>query len=176
MKKSILLIIALLSALAVTMSACGGEADDTMEEDEYNEGDSQSVGTELDYSDISGAIFSAVTFTDELAEISDTVARTLYIPDAGGDGEIHAYCGTGALSEELVIINASTVSWEDIFAHLTETFTAYRDKQIGIFEKYNADEVVKLKNAVIAVAGDYFIYCVSPDADAVENAISGLTK
>ena len=156
MKKFITLTLAVLMLLSFT--ACG--------KDDGEDTDTAPV-VDATAEEIANAILSKVTFTDELSEIDAEVASLLYSVEDGV--KVIAYCGSGALAEELVIV-------EDTKASVKTAFEAYRDKQIGIFEKYNMEEVEKLENAYIEVFGDYTVYCVSPDTDDVKSALSSLTK
>lgn len=159
MKKSFIFLLSAVVLLSImfSLTACGG--------------DSTESGTEtkapVTKDAISTAVFGAVTFTDELAEIEADVASLLY-PCEDAE-EIYAYCGSGALAEELVIVKSDDKS-------LITAFEAYRDKQIGIFEKYNMNEVAKLNDSFIGQVGDYIVYCVSPDSGAVSTALSSLTN
>ncbi len=156
MKKLLAILIALASILS--LAACGGDGG----EDTETEAVIDATGDE-----IAAAILGKVSFTEELAAISAEVAALTYSVEDGI--KVIAYCGSGALAEELVII-------EDTKASVKASLEAYRDKQIGIFEDYNAAEVAKLEAAYIEVVGNYTVYCVSPNASNVKDAVSSLTK
>ncbi len=156
MKKLLALTFALIMILSLV--SCGGGKDDETE---------TTPVIDATADEIASAILSKVKFTDDLAAIDSEVAAAVY---SIADGvKVIAYCGSGALAEELVIV-------EDTKATVKTSFETYRDKQIGIFEKYNMDEVAKLNAAYIEVFGDYTVYCVSPDTSAVKEALSSLTK
>lgn len=121
---------------------------------------------------IAEAVFGAVRFTDELEALDGDVALAVYSLDGMVDADdMFAYAGTGALAEELVIVRS-----DDNADEIINTLKEYRDKLKGVFESYNAGEVVKLNDAVIMKIGGYVVYCVSPDSDAVENELLLLTK
>ncbi len=165
MKKLIALLLML--ALVLSFAACGGDENgkDTDEREETEEEtETEKPVTE---SDIKDAVFGAVTFTDELAPIEADIASLLY--PCSDPEKIYAYCGSGALAEELVIVKTSDAS-------LIDEFKAYRDKQIDVFEEYNMNEVEKLNECYIGFVGRFLVYCVSPDAEAVNEALSSLTK
>lgn len=144
--------------MIVSFSACGDDND--------NGGDSVAV-VDATADEIASAIISKVSFTDTLSAIDSEVAEKLFSVDEGV--KITAYCGSGALAEEIVIVESTKPA-------VKEMFEKYRDKQIGIFEKYNTEEVAKLEKAYIEVFGDYTVYCVSPSTDNVKSALSSLTK
>lgn len=164
MKKFIALL--LMFALILSFAACGGDNDNDTDNINGDEEESE-TSKPVTETDIANAVFGAVTFTDELAPIEADIASLLY--PCSDPEKIYAYCGSGALAEELVIVKTSDAS-------LVDEFKAYRDKQIGIFESYNIDEVEKLNECYIGFIGRFLVYCVSPDADAVNDALSSLTK
>lgn len=156
MKKFITLILALL--MLISLASCG--------KDDGEETDTAAL-VDATAEEIANAILSGVKFTDTLSAIDSEVAAQLYSVEDGV--KVIAYCGSGALAEELVIAESTK-------ADAKTTFEAYRDKQIGIFEKYNMEEVAKLEGAYIEVFGDYTVYCVSPEVEDVKSALSSLTK
>ncbi len=156
MKKITAFILA--SVMLLSLVACGGGKDEETE---------TAAVIDATADEIANVILSGVKFTDTLSAVDSEVASKIY---SAPDGvKVLAYCGSGALSEEIVIIESTK---SDIKTSLEK----YRDKQIGIFEKYNMDEVTKLEKAYIEIVGDYTVYCVSPSTDSVKDAISSLTK
>lgn len=157
MKKILSLMLAMLMLISFSACESDGNGDDS---------DSDAV-VDATADEIASAIISKVSFTDTLSAVDSEVAEKLFSVDEGV--KITAYCGSGALAEEIVIIESTKPA-------VKEMFEAYREKQIGIFEKYNTDEVAKLEKAYIEVFGNYTVYCVSPSTDNVKSALSSLTK
>lgn len=155
MKKIISLVLAIF--MLFSLSACGNKNDDI---------DASEV-IDATAEEIAEAILSKVSFSVELTELDADVAATLFsIED---DTKVIAYYSTSELAEEIVII-------ESVKSDVKSTLEAYRDKQLGIFEKYSEKEAEKIKNAYFEVLGKCTVYCVSKSADDVKTAISSLTK
>lgn len=163
MKKLSLTIISslVLMSLLLTLFACGGNAKD----DVNDSGSETSVAVTVD--DIRSAVSDATKFSEKLTQIDADIASLIY--PCEDPEEIYAYCGSAEIAEALVIVKSSS-------GDIVDGFEAYRDKQIGIFEKYDEDEVKKLTEAFIGKVGDYVVYCVSPDGGAVHAALSALTN
>jgi len=167
MKSKLYRLLCLCAVLAgvLLISSCAGSGtnDGTKEE--------TTAKKELTFSAIADAVNGAVTFEEALEEIEADVADMLY-----GCGEytsdVRAYCcGSGALAEELVIFKAKS---SEAAGNIIETMKGYRDMSLNRFTTYNPPEVPKLRDAVIIKAGDFVVYCVSPDAPAVLSALEKL--
>ncbi len=176
----IILTATLLLTISLFFASCGendvdtdgGETVGDNNNDNNNDNNDNGNGSEetrapATADDIKNAIFSAVTFSEELELIDGEIAALIY-PCEDAE-EIYAYCNSGAIAEEVVIVKSDD-------RDLLDSFDAYRNGQIEIFESYNAEEVSKLGKAYIGVIDDYIVYCVSPDPAAVSDALSALTN
>lgn len=110
-------------------------------------------------------LIAKAPFDDELVRLNDLAARaTWQIKDAA----IIAYAGSGATSEEIVIVDAAdAAAAKDALTLLTN----YRNTRRELFAGYNVSQVPRLESAVLMTADHYAIYCVSADAAAAQQVI-----
>lgn len=128
---------------------------------------------QIDIDELAAKIMETGAFTDDLAKIDSEMIKDDYGFTNEEIKEIVSYQGSGATSEEIVILQVNDKSnlnsvKEKINTRLTERREA--------FESYLPEEVFKIDNNILEVKGNYIIMCISNDSNKVNEAINNYIK
>ena len=128
---------------------------------------------QIDIDELAAKIMETGAFTDDLAKIDSEMIKDDYGFTNEEIKEIVSYQGSGATSEEIVILQVNDKSnlnsvKEKINTRLTERREA--------FESYLPEEVFKINNNILEVKGNYIIMCISNDSNKVNEAINNYIK
>ena len=128
---------------------------------------------QIDINELATKIMETGAFTDDLAKIDSEMIKDDYGFTNKEIKEIVSYQGSGATSEEIVILQVNDKSnlnsvKEKINTRLTERKEA--------FESYLPEEVFKIDNNILEVKGNYIIMCISNDSNKVNEAINNYIK
>ena len=122
----------------------------------------------VDMQKLAEALINAQIFEDDLSEIDrDSVIKKYNFSDENIKN-INSYVGTGATSEEILIIELS--EQKDINRMKKIIETKIEERKID-FENYLPKEVYKLENYNLEIRGNYIILCVSNDYDKAKEII-----
>ena len=152
MKKLLSLTLAL--ALALGLTACGGEKDKTV----WDTGDVQ-------------ALLDSGAFSEELEELDKDTAFILYrLADYGLDRLSGAvvFRSAGATCEELAYL---VLDSEDSAKAAKGALEDYVQSQIDENVDYRPAEIPKLENAYIDQRGETLLLVVASDIDAAKKAV-----
>lgn len=118
-------------------------------------------------------IAKSSAFEDQLEKVDFEMTMQDYNFSTDEVVQLVSYQGSGASSEEIVILqvkeksNINSVK-DKINARLTERKEA--------FESYLPEEVGKIDNAILRVEGNYIILCIAKDTNTVNTIINDYIK
>ncbi len=81
------------------------------------------------------------------------------------------YKATSAVADELLVVKLASGASADTVMSCFRTRQAYQE---DVYSDYVPSEVPKIENAVMFHSGDYCVFCVCEDADAVESILYDL--
>ena len=81
------------------------------------------------------------------------------------------YKATSAVADELLVVKLAPGASADTVMSCFRTRQAYQE---DVYSDYVPTEVPKIENAVLFHIGDYCVFCVCEDADAVESILYSL--
>ena len=175
MKKSVVVLLAL--ALSVSMFGCAKEekqvyavnenlADVQAEQDQADAAEEVVINAK----DIADAL-AGLSYDDNIAEVDLDTAKMFLNLDGVDIVESYVYESSGATAEEIVVLKcadaANASKAKDVFSQRIE-------EQTENFTDYVPEELPKLKDAVIAVNGEYAVLSVSKDASKAKEIVAGI--
>ena len=122
---------------------------------------------ELNIEELASKLIKSGIFTDELAKTEPELVYSKYNLDKNSINEIVAYEGSGATSEELIILQAKD-NVKDIKQKLEEG----KNERKTVFESYLPEEIFKIDNGILEVKGNYLIFCISSDSNKASEIIN----
>lgn len=158
--KKLLLTVALVAGMSI-FAGCGSSSEketkvSTEAKKTFDASQAKALGSELSGSSV---------FADELSEVnSDIVANYLKLT-SDDYTSIIGYKSSGATAEEITIVECK--DGKDI----SEQIDSYLETQKTTYKDYNAEEVTKLDNAIIAKKGNFLILVVANDADGAKKIV-----
>ena len=127
---------------------------------------------ELDCGQLAQDLLDGGVFGETLYEL-DADAADLLVGTELNCENVVAYVGTGATSEELLILTAADEEGaEDCLAALQ---THLEDRKV-LYASYLPEESYKLENAYLSQEGRYVILCVAADNDKAAEIIGAAVK
>ncbi|MBQ6022350.1 MAG: DUF4358 domain-containing protein [Clostridia bacterium] len=81
------------------------------------------------------------------------------------------YKATSAVADELLVVKLAPGASADTVMSCFRSRQAYQE---DVYSDYVPSEVPKIENAVMYTSGDYCVFCVCEDADAVESILDNL--
>ena len=142
-------------ALAALLAGCAGEQ-----------------ALELDSRPLAQDLMDGEVFGETLYELDEAAADLLVGTELNGE-ETVAYVGTGATSEELLIVkSADEAAAETCLA----TLQSHLEDRKALYASYLPEESFKLENAYLAQEGQYVILCVAADSDKAAEIIGEAIK
>ena len=112
-------------------------------------------------------------FEDQLEKIDSEMTMQDYNFSTDEIEQLVSYQGSGASSEEIVILQVKEKSNINSVKDKINTRLAERKEA---FESYLPEEVGKIDNSILRVEGNYIILCVAKDANTVNNVINEYIK
>lgn len=133
----------------------------------------QDENIQINIEELATQISQSGSFEDSIAKVDDEIVMEAYGFSNEEINEIVSYQGSGATSEELVILQATDKSQlnsikDKISNRLTERKEA--------FESYLPEEVFKIDDHLLDIKGNYVILCISNDSSKVEEVINNYIK
>lgn len=113
------------------------------------------------------------TFEDQLEKIDSEMSMQDYNFSANEIEQLVSYQGSGASSEEIVILQ---VKDKNYINSVKEKINTRLSERREAFESYLPEEVAKIDNSILRVEGNYIILCVAKDANTVNNVINEYIK
>lgn len=132
----------------------------------FNKKNNENV--EINIEELATKIIESGAFKDELSQIPDEIVMEAYGFTTDEIQEIVSYQGSGATSEELVILQAK--SKEDM-NNIKEKINIRLEERKEAFESYLPEEVFKIENRVLETKGNYIILAIAQDTNKVEETI-----
>lgn len=133
----------------------------------------QDENIQINIEELATQISQSGSFEDSIAKVDNEIVMEAYGFSNEEINEIVSYQGSGATSEELVILQATDKSQlnsikDKISNRLTERKEA--------FESYLPEEVFKIDDHLLDIKGNYVILCISNDSSKVEEVINNYIK
>ncbi len=129
--------------------------------------------TDVDVSEMANKLYTDLTFEDTLSELNEDTALSYYGIAQDDVAESVVMVSTGATAEEIAVFEAvDETAAENIEAACEDRL----EKQINSYNDYKPAEISRLDNAIIEVSGNYIVYCVADDTDAVNEIIDEYFK
>ena len=156
MKRSIVAVL-LIMAVCLSLAGCGG-----------------SSAKELDIATFASSAIEKVEFGDELLAVPDNMLSDYYVlPKDKVSASAVYVSGTGATASELAVFKCKDADAAKAVKTAVETRIS---EQIASYENYRPDEKFRLENAFVAVEGNYVVFAVSNDNQAVEKLLESSMK
>lgn len=129
--------------------------------------------TEIDVAKTAESAMAAAGFTDDMVrQGDDTILASYVLLDLATVSEYEIYVsGSMGTPEELAIFKAK--STEDAAAVKKAVERRLEDLTLN-FTDYRPEEMPKIENAVLEERGNYILFAVCPEHEAVKELISGL--
>ena len=124
---------------------------------------------QININELADRIVSSSSFEDELAKIDNELAINLYNFEQETIEEIVAYQGSGASSEEILILKVKDAN--DL-NNETEKIEARLKEREETFASYLPKEVSKIQNHILEQKGNYIILCICNDYNTVNKVIN----
>lgn len=128
---------------------------------------------EINILELANRISQSNAFEDELAEAEKEIVISEYDFDENKIKEIVSYQGSGATSEEIVILQLNAKNdLNEIKQKIDNRLTERKE----VFESYLPKEVSKIDNKILKIVNNYIILCISNNQDEVNNIINDYIK
>lgn len=150
------IIIFALCAAMICFAGCGGKTEKT-----------------LDVAAFASAAVEKVDFGDELMAVPEQMISDYYTLPKGKVSEYAVYVsGTGATASELAVFKCSSDAVNDV----KKAVETRIDEQISSYENYRPDEKFRLEKALLVTEGNYVVFAVSNDNEAIEKLLGSSMK
>lgn len=141
--------------LAAVLAGCAGKQELTLD------------GGQLAQDLMDGGVFGETLYA------LDADAADLLVGTELNCEDVVAYVGTGATSEELLILTAAD---EDGAEDCLAVLQTHLEDRKTLYASYLPEEAYKLENAYLARQGRYVILCVAADSDKAAEIIGAAVK
>ena len=128
---------------------------------------------QINIEDLASKILQSGAFEDELIKVDSEMIMKDYNFTADEVEEFVSYQGSGATSEEIVILKVKDKS---NLNSIKDKINARIEERKEAFQSYLPKEVGKIDNNVLRVEGNYVIFCVSNDSSKVNQIINDYVK
>lgn len=119
-------------------------------------------------------VMEKVTYDDEMIEVPEKTAKTLYSLDFEGLESYKLYTSaTSATANELMVIK---VKDNKSIEAAKKSIEARKTDLISLYKDYRPEEMQKLDNAIIVTEGDYVIFSVCSSNADVQKYITESVK
>lgn len=170
MKKTICMIMAVMSICTVALAGCGGSNDSSASDS--SSGTSAAAAqtdTVVDVAAVADKLKSDITYDDEVIELNSAKIEKIVGVSADLYTAAKVYVGSsGATPEEIDCFEAKD---EASAAEIKTALEKRVESQKAVFENYKPEQMPKLDNPVIIVNGKYVYLCVSGDNDKAKEII-----
>lgn len=123
---------------------------------------------EINIEDLASKIAEASAFEDKLEKVDSEMIMENYNFSSDEIEKLVSYQGSGASSEEIVILQVKDKSKLD---SVKENINTRLQERKEAFESYLPKEVGKIENNILIVKGNYVILCISNDNKQVNNIL-----
>lgn len=123
---------------------------------------------EINIEDLASKIAETNAFEDKLEKVDSEMIMENYNFSYDEIEKLVSYQGSGASSEEIVILQVKDKSKLD---SVKEKINARLQERKEAFESYLPKEVGKIENNILIVKGNYVILCISNDNKQVNNIL-----
>lgn len=123
---------------------------------------------EINIEDLASKIAEANAFEDKLEKVDSEMIMENYNFSSDEIEKLVSYQGSGASSEEIVILQVKDKSKLD---SVKEKINTRLQERKEAFESYLPKEVGKIENNILIVKGNYVILCISNDNKQVNNIL-----
>ena len=128
---------------------------------------------QINIEDLASKILQSGAFEDELIKVDSEMIMKDYNFTADEVEEFVSYQGSGATSEEIVILKVKDKS---NLNSIKDKINARIEERKEAFQSYLPKEVGKIDNNVLRVEENYVIFCVSNDSSKVNQIINDYVK
>ena len=128
---------------------------------------------QINIEDLASKILQSGAFEDELIKVDSEMIMKDYNFTADEVEEFVSYQGSGATSEEIVILKVKDKS---NLNSIKDKINARIEERKEAFQSYLPKEVGKIDNNILRVEGNYVIFCVSNDSSKVNQIINDYVK
>lgn len=129
----------------------------------------ENANIQIDINALGERILESGAFSDELAKIDSEITMNSYGFTSDEISELLSFEGSGATSEEIVILKVNDKSNLNSVKEKINTRLAERKEA---FEDYLPEEVFKIDNHILEVKGNYVIMCISNNSNEVMDTIN----
>ena len=123
----------------------------------------------IDISKLAAELLDSQIFEDNLDEIDKETVIKRYGFNSEIIKNIKAYIGTGATSEEILIIELSD---KNGIEEIEKNIEMKIEERKNDFQNYLPQEIFKLENYVLENKGNYIILCISNNYDKAKEVIN----
>ena len=134
---------------------------------------SKNRNIQIDIDELADKIVTSGAFEDELIKADSEMVIKDYGFTNDEIKELVSYQGSGATSEEIVILQVNDKSNLNT---VKEKINTRIDERKEAFASYLPKEVFKIENNVLKIEGNYAILCISNDAKKVSDVINNYIK
>ena len=124
---------------------------------------------EIDIEELGKKISESGVFQDEIAKVDKEIVYKAYGFNDNLIKEIVSYQGSGATSEEILILQ---VNEKENLNEVKKMINNRIEERKEIFVSYLPKEVYKLENNIFRVYNNYIIMCISNDNEKVNEIIN----
>ena len=128
-----------------------------------------SKNIQINIQDLASKIAESGSFEDQLMQVDSEMVIEDYNFSSDEINELVSYQGSGATSEEIVILQVKDKSQINDVKSKIDTRLAERKEA---FESYLPEEVGKIDNNILKVEGNYVILCIANDTNTVNNVLN----
>lgn len=128
---------------------------------------------QINIQDLANRIVGSASFEDQLAQADSEMVMNDYTFTSDEINDLVSYQGSGATSEELVILQVKDKSKINSVKEKINTRLSERREAFG---SYLPKEVGKIDNNILRVEGNYIILCIANDTNTVNKIINEYIK
>lgn len=128
-----------------------------------------SKNIQINIQDLASKIAESGSFEDQLMQVDSEMVMEDYNFSSDEINELVSYQGSGATSEEIVILQVKDKGKINDVKSKIVTRLAERKEA---FESYLPEEVGKIDNNILKVEGNYVILCIANDTNTVNNVLN----
>lgn len=128
-----------------------------------------SKNIQINIQDLASKIAESGSFEDQLMQVDSEMVIEDYNFSSDEINELVSYQGSGATSEEIVILQVKDKGKINDVKSKIDTRLAERKEA---FESYLPEEVGKIDNNILKVEGNYVILCIANDTNTVNNVLN----
>ena len=131
------------------------------------------VNIQINIEGLAEEIAKSSAFEDQLEKVDSEMTMQDYNFSTDEVAQLVSYQGSGASSEEIVILQ---VKGKNNINSVKEKMNTRLSERKEAFESYLPEEVGKIDNSILRVERNYIILCIANDANTVNNVINEYIK